>query len=132
MESKVRFVCADMPDADEFTIHLLAALAQQERKLISERTKQALDEKRRLVGEWRQGAQSFLDPAVSANAAATNRHRATINEHNRKAGELIGALLAAGLSYTEIAKRLNRAGFLTARGCRVSGYPGYEAGNEEH
>ena len=117
MDSKVRFVCADMPDANEFTIHLLAALAQQERKLISERTKQALDQKRRQVGEWRQGARSFLDPAVSAKAAKANRQRAADNEHNRKASELIGALLKAGLSYTEIAKRLNRAGFLTARGC---------------
>jgi DNA invertase Pin-like site-specific DNA recombinase len=116
MESKVRFVCADMPDANEFTIHLLAALAQQERKLISERTKQALDQKRRQVGEWRRGTQSFLDPAVSAKAAEANRQRAASNDHNRKAGELIRALLEAGLSYTEIAKRLNGAGFLTARG----------------
>ena len=118
MESKVRFVCADTPDANEFTIHLLAALAQQERKLISERTKQALDQKRRQVGEWRQGAQSFLDPAVSAKAAQANRQRAADNRHNRKATELIRALLEAGLSYTEIARRLNGAGFLTARGCR--------------
>jgi DNA invertase Pin-like site-specific DNA recombinase len=31
MDSKVSFVCADMPDANEFTIHIFAALAQQER-----------------------------------------------------------------------------------------------------
>lgn len=117
LESKVHFICADMPDANEFTIHLLAALAQQERKLISERTRQALEQKRRQVGEWRKGTGSFLDPAVSAKAASINHQRASSNEHNRKATELIGALLEAGLSYTEIAKRLNRSGFLTARGC---------------
>jgi DNA invertase Pin-like site-specific DNA recombinase len=42
MEEKVRFVAADMPDANELTIHIMAALAQHERKLISERTRAAL------------------------------------------------------------------------------------------
>jgi len=116
MDSKVRFVCADMPDANEFTIHLLAALAQQERKLISERTCWALDQKRKQIGEWRKGANSFLDPAVCAKAAESNRKRALLNEHNRKATELIGALVTAKLSYVEIAHRLNRAGFRTAWG----------------
>src|SRR5262249_33260687 len=41
-ESKVKFVCADMPDANELTIHIFASLAQHERKVISERTKRAL------------------------------------------------------------------------------------------
>lgn len=41
-ESKVAFTCCDMPDANEFTIHIFAALAQQERELISIRTKAAL------------------------------------------------------------------------------------------
>lgn len=42
MDSKIKFVCADMPEANEFTIHIFAALAQQERKMISDRTKAAL------------------------------------------------------------------------------------------
>jgi DNA invertase Pin-like site-specific DNA recombinase len=41
-ESKVKFVCADMPDANELTIHIFASLAQHERKVISERTRRAL------------------------------------------------------------------------------------------
>ncbi|MGM9511652.1 recombinase family protein [Larkinella sp. GY13] len=116
MDSKVSFVCADMPDANEFTIHLLAALAQQERKLISERTKQALNQKLRKVGQWRKGAQSFLNPLVSAKAADSNRKRAEENENNRKATELIRALVMMKLSYAEIARRLNGAGFQTAQG----------------
>ena len=116
MDSHVSFVCADMPDANEFTIHIFAALAQQERKMISERTKKALDEKLLRIGQWRKGANSFLRPEVSAKAAASNRNRAATNENNRKAAELIDALIAAQLSYVEIARRLNRAGFKTARG----------------
>ena len=41
-ESRVQFVCADMPDATELTVHILAAIAQHERSMISSRTKAAL------------------------------------------------------------------------------------------
>lgn len=44
MDSGVKFICADMPHANELTIHIMAAMAQQERKMISDRTKQALAE----------------------------------------------------------------------------------------
>lgn len=41
-ESGARFVAADMPEANELTIHIMAAVAQAERKAISKRTKEAL------------------------------------------------------------------------------------------
>jgi len=41
-ESGARFVAADMPEANELTIHIMAAVAQAERKAISARTKEAL------------------------------------------------------------------------------------------
>src|SRR6266702_2646282 len=40
--SGVDFVCCDCPNADRFTIGVLALLAQRERELISERTRLAL------------------------------------------------------------------------------------------
>jgi DNA invertase Pin-like site-specific DNA recombinase len=42
MESGVDFVAADMPLANRFTVHILAAVAEYEARLISERTKAAL------------------------------------------------------------------------------------------
>jgi len=42
MESGVDFVAADMPLANKLTIHVLAAVAEHEREMISERTKRAL------------------------------------------------------------------------------------------
>lgn len=42
MNSKIVFKCCDMPEADSFTIHIFAALAQREREMISSRTKSAL------------------------------------------------------------------------------------------
>jgi DNA invertase Pin-like site-specific DNA recombinase len=41
-DSGARFLAADMPEANEFTIHIMAAMAQAERKAISQRTKEAL------------------------------------------------------------------------------------------
>ncbi len=42
MDSGIRFVAADNPSANELTIHILAAVAQAERKAIGERTRAAL------------------------------------------------------------------------------------------
>lgn len=43
MAQRVPFVVAELPNADPFTLHIWAALAEQERKMISARTKSALD-----------------------------------------------------------------------------------------
>jgi len=42
MEFGVRFVAVDMPEADNLTIHVMAAVAEREAQLISARTKAAL------------------------------------------------------------------------------------------
>jgi DNA invertase Pin-like site-specific DNA recombinase len=42
MDQGVSLVVAEMPHASEFQLHIFAALAQEERRLISERTKAAL------------------------------------------------------------------------------------------
>ena len=42
MDSKVEFVCCDMPEATRLTIHVLAAVAEHEREMIAKRTKDGL------------------------------------------------------------------------------------------
>jgi DNA invertase Pin-like site-specific DNA recombinase len=42
MESGVRFVAVDLPQANELTVHIMAAMAEYEAKAISARTKAAL------------------------------------------------------------------------------------------
>src|SRR6266404_4008447 len=42
MESGVDFVAADMPMTNKLTVHVLAAVAEHEREMISQRTKAAL------------------------------------------------------------------------------------------
>jgi DNA invertase Pin-like site-specific DNA recombinase len=38
----VDFVCADMPNANKLTVHIMGLIAQEEREMISKRTKAAL------------------------------------------------------------------------------------------
>ena len=42
MDSGVEFVAVDNPHANKLTVHILAAVAEHEREMISERTKAAL------------------------------------------------------------------------------------------
>jgi DNA invertase Pin-like site-specific DNA recombinase len=42
MESGVEFTAVDFPQANRLTVHILAAVAEHEAKMISERTKPAL------------------------------------------------------------------------------------------
>jgi DNA invertase Pin-like site-specific DNA recombinase len=41
-EGKVRFIAVDMPEADRLTLHIIAAVAEAESRMISQRTKDAL------------------------------------------------------------------------------------------
>ena len=42
METKVKFVACDMPEATPFMLHIYAAVAQEEARAVSARTKAAL------------------------------------------------------------------------------------------
>jgi hypothetical protein len=42
MDSGVEFVATDNPHANKLTVHILAAVAQHERKMIAQRTRDAL------------------------------------------------------------------------------------------
>ena len=80
MESGLDFVCCDMPTADRFTLHIIAAVAEREGELISLRTKAALAEAKKRgillgsarLGHWN-GAERGWKKAV---AAATKTRQA--------------------------------------------------------
>ena len=105
MEQGIGLVVAEMPHATDFQLHIFAALAQEERRLISERTKNALAEaKRRGVQLGRNGASLALqNKAEALNFARTLE-------------PTIRPLWNDGQSYSAIARYLNDAGIPSRRG----------------
>lgn len=115
-ESGVKFVCADMPEANELTVHLFAAIAQHERKLISERTKVALAAAKRRGTKLGNpnGARALRG---CGNNAAVETIKAKAKRFAAEIEPVIADIRAAGTtSYRAIAQELNARGILTARG----------------
>lgn len=106
MEQGINLVCAEMPHASDFQLHIFAALAQEERRLISERTKAALAEAKR---------RGVILGSNGKYLAAKNRKAADEFAASLK-GKLNAGLM--GQSYSEIARRLNQMGVLTSTGKR--------------
>ncbi len=105
MEQGIGLVVAEMPHATDFQLHIFAALAQEERRLISERTRNALAEaKKRGVRLGQYGAV----------LAIQNRKIAT--DHARLLEPVIRPLLDQQQSYSAIARHLNALGIATTNG----------------
>ncbi|WP_242928608.1 recombinase family protein [Pontibacter vulgaris] len=109
MDQKVKFKCCDMPDANNFTIHIFSALAQQERELISTRTKAALSElKARGV---KLGKPENLNQ--SARMKGVEAIKANAEMMNRQVTEFINLYREKGMTYDSIATKLNDLGYRT-------------------
>ena len=115
-DSGVRFVAADMPEANELTIHIMAAVAQAERKAISRRTKEALAAAK-ARGVRLGGSRGNFDDLRAGPAASAAVRSKTAKARNEKVRRQIDTLsVGESLSLREIAVRLNRASITTARG----------------
>lgn len=114
-ESGVKFVCADMPDANELTVHLFAAIAQHERKIISERTKNAMaaaKRKGKVFGNPN-GAKALRG---LGNRSAVKAIKVKADKHAAEIMPVIRDIQASGAaSFREIADELNAREILTAR-----------------
>ena len=113
MAQRVPFIVAELgADADPFMLHLYAALAEKERRQISERTRSALAS-RKLQGT------KLGNPTSTAQAAAAGRDAQTraADRFAETVMPIIGSLQRAGItSLRGIAIALNNRGIRTARG----------------
>lgn len=131
-DSGVRFIAADIPDANDLTIGVLAVIAQAEREAISRRTKEALAiVKQRLADGHpytspRSGRQLIrlgnpngtraIQEAMKANGNAVAAVKAGAVQRADDLAETLNQWRAAGVtSPSAIARHLNHAGILTAR-----------------
>lgn len=109
MESKVKFLALDMPEANELTLHVMAAFAEHEAKRISERTKAAL-----AVAKER---------GVKLGTAGADNLKPSIEARQQKAKDFAESLsgIFEGFKLRELTQRqmvaeLNQLGIKTARG----------------
>jgi DNA invertase Pin-like site-specific DNA recombinase len=115
MAQRVPFIVAELGrDADPFMLHLYAALAEKERRLISDRTKAALAVRKANGGQ-------LGNPRNLAEAGRLGRSVQTIvaDEFTANVLPVIDALRNGGAHTLEaISCGLNRQGIRTARGKR--------------
>jgi len=108
MESKVEFVCCDFPQANRLTIHILSAVAEHEREMISKRTKEALAAARR------RGVK-LGSPSIGKLVEQRKREAHNFAESIRAEVE---RMQAEGLSQRKIVEALNERDTKAPRGGR--------------
>jgi DNA invertase Pin-like site-specific DNA recombinase len=132
-ESGARFIAADMPEANEMTVGIMAVVAQAERKAIASRTREAL-QAAKARGVWtkadgtpyRSGQRlgnpngaAALHRAGKGNVAAVATIKAGADAFAADYAPIIEDLRAKGMhSLPKLALGLNEGGFETARGGR--------------
>jgi DNA invertase Pin-like site-specific DNA recombinase len=119
-DSAARFVATDIPEANELTIHIMAAVAQAERKAISRRTREALAAAKArgvILGGTRGNAHDLrLGPAASARTRSR-----LARERSLKVLGQVQTMQAAGItSLRQIAAELDRCAITAPRGGRWS------------
>jgi DNA invertase Pin-like site-specific DNA recombinase len=111
----VDFVAADMPNANRLTVGIMAMVAEEERRMISARTKAAMAAAKRRGVEL--GGYRGVPPTAKARQKAREVQQARANEHAADLAETIKRLQAGGAeSLRAIARGLNDEGIPTARG----------------
>jgi DNA invertase Pin-like site-specific DNA recombinase len=117
MNSKVEFIAVDFPTANRLTIHILAAVAEHERDMISKRIIEALQ-----VAKRNGKKLGWSNPARKAKHAVACRTGADNNRTNadKFAAEMepiINGIRGAGIvTLSGISLALNMRGIMTARG----------------
>ena len=115
MDANIKFKAVDMPEANELTIHIMSAIAQNEAKVISSRIKDALAQSNKKLGNPQN-----LTLEAKAKGLESIKHKAKHNPHNKRALAFVSSLNHSNLKLREIADMLNANGFKTSTGKEFS------------
>ena len=116
LESGVEVQAVDMPEANRFLLHVMAAVAEHEAAAISARTKaaRAAAKARGVKLGW--SIEGRTEEAKVASATAAERRVAEADRFAGQVGPLAAALAAEGRSLRAVAAELNSRGITTPRG----------------
>lgn len=111
MESKVRFLCCDMPNANTLTIGIMAVIAQDFATTLSDNTKKGLQAAKNKGVKL--GTNNLTIEGAKLSAAR-RREQATTDNH--QATKIIVRLRNEKRTYNSIARELNADGYRTSKG----------------
>lgn len=112
LNSQVKFICADMPEADRTFLQMMAVFAEHEGRRIGERTKDALQALKK------QGKKLGSPAPEIGSAAGTKVLQQQASSYADRVGPVIRDIMdrAGASTLRDIAKALNERGILTPRG----------------
>lgn len=113
-QSGIEFLALDLPQFNTLTLAVFMGLAQQERELISTRTKAALKVKKEQGCKLGRPNASFTNEQIN-NATTRRKEIAENNENTKRAKLMITALIKTTNNKSKIARQLNENGFRTAK-----------------
>lgn len=114
-DAGIDFISCDLPTFNTLTLAVFCGLAQQERELISQRTKHALNELKK-QGRKLGNPNAMFTNENREHASLINKSLADNNENNKKGWLVVEALLKTTNNKSYIARVLNENGFRTSKG----------------
>lgn len=116
LEAGVEISAADMPEANRFLLHVMAAVAEHEAQAISDRTRAALAAAKARGVElgWSMPGRAGEQRHAARKGAERNARKA--DQHAANVLPIIRQIAARGASLRQIADELNTRGIKTARG----------------
>lgn len=112
LNSQVKFICADMPEADRTFLQMMAVFAEHEGRRIGERTKDALQALKK------QGKKLGSPSPQVGSAAGTKALQELAGSYASRVGPVVRDIMDRSGANTlrDIAKALSERGILTPRG----------------
>jgi len=116
LEAGVEIAAADMPEANRFLLHVMAAVAEHEAQAISDRTRAALAaaKARGVALGWSMPGRAGEQHQAARKGAKRNAEKA--DQHAANVLPVIRQIATSGASLRQIAIEMNRRGIGTARG----------------